>query len=64
MVFITFTTNSTWPDIIRELLLSKDANDYSDLVGYVLKLKSHDIEQLLYNSLFSKFTGIIWTIEY
>ena len=38
-LFITMTYSPLWPEITAELLLSQTAQDYSDLVARVFKLK-------------------------
>src|SRR6185369_8283682 len=49
-LFITITCNPNWPEITNELLPNQKANDRSDLVSRVFKLKLQSIT----NDLFKK----------
>lgn len=63
-LFLTFTANPNWPEIVRELLPGQAADDRPDLISRVFKLKLDAMLQDLKNGLFGPFTGTVWTIEY
>ena len=63
-LFITFTANPNWPEIVRELLSGQTVTDRPDLVDRVFKLKLDALLQDLKKGCFGPFTGTVWVIEY
>jgi len=64
-VFVTFTCNPNWEEIVMELEPNQIAFDHPDLVTHVFQMK---VKALLKGvakiGLFTKVIGNIWTKEY
>jgi len=64
-LFITFTANPKWDEIVYELLPGQAANDRPDLVARVFHMKQQAMLQEIKNDhIFGKCRGVVWTIEY
>jgi hypothetical protein len=64
-LFITFTSNPNWPEILAELLPGQSTTDRPDLVARVFNLKLKAlISDLKSNGVFGRCTGIVYTVEY
>ena len=64
-LFITFTANPKWDEIVRELLPYQTAAHRSDLVACVFNLKVRDLRyQIRHKEVFGPWLGWVWTREY
>ena len=64
-LFITFTANPKWDEILQELLPGQTAVDRPDLVARVFYLKQQELlQELKTKNIFGRFLGYVWTIEY
>ena len=64
-LFITFTANPKWKEIVDELLPGQTAVDRPDLVARVFHLKQRQfLHELRHKNIFGRFLGYVWTIEY
>ena len=64
-LFITFTTNTSWPEITNTLLSSQMAADCPDLTVRVFNIyKKLLINDLIKDSIFSDALGYVYTIEF
>jgi len=64
-LFITFTANSKWPEILRELKDGQEPNDRPDLISRIFKIKLKElIDDLLINNIFGYVTAHIYVIEF
>jgi len=64
-LFITFTANPKWIEILNELLPNQSAADRPDLVARVFNLKVRDLlNQIRHKEVFGPWLGWVWTIEY
>src|SRR5436305_8493005 len=64
-LFITMTYNVFWPEIIAKLLSDQTAQDRSDLVARVFKLKLNALLQnLTKKMILDKIVGFIYVIEF
>ena len=65
-LFITFTCNPQWPEIIQSLLQNQVPADRPDIVARVFKLKLKSFLQDIYYSkkpVFGQMCAIIYVIE-
>ena len=63
--FITFTCNTTWTEILRELKPGQGARDRPDLVNRVFQLKLHQLQrELVRKGVLGKVAAMVWTIEF
>ena len=64
-LFITFTANPTWPEIVDNLLPGQSACDRPDLVACVFHLKfASFLYDIMKGNLFGKAIAHVYTIEY
>lgn len=64
-LFITFTANPTWPEIVDNLLPGQSACDRPDLVARVFHLKfASFLYDIMKGNLFGKAIARVYTIEY
>lgn len=64
-LFITFTANPKWKEIVQELLPGQSAIDRPDLVARVFHLKQKELlDEIKHKNIFGRFLGCVWTIEY
>ncbi|XP_063781333.1 LOW QUALITY PROTEIN: uncharacterized protein LOC134929683 [Pseudophryne corroboree] len=64
-VFVTFTANPTWPEIIDNLRPGEHTSDRPDLVARVFKIKLDAlIDDLTKHSLFGQAQAFVYTIEF
>ena len=64
-LFITFTANPKWKEIVDELLPGQTAVERPDLVARVFHLKQRQfLHELRHKHIFGCFLGYVWTIEY
>ncbi|XP_063781211.1 uncharacterized protein LOC134929546 [Pseudophryne corroboree] len=64
-VFITFTANPTWPEIIENLRPGEQNSDRPDLVARVFKLKLNSLmDDLTKHGLFGQAKAFVYTIEF
>jgi len=64
-VFVTFTCNPNWEEIVMELEPNQIAFDHPDLVTHVFQMKVKALlEGVAKIGLFTKVIGNIWTKEY
>ena len=64
-LFITFTANPKWVEIVNELLPHQSAADRPDLVARVFNLKVRDLlNQIRHQEVFGHWLGWVWKIEY
>ena len=64
-LFITFTANPKWVEIVNELLPNQSAADRPDLVARVFNLKVRDLlDQIRHKEIFGPWISWVWTIEY
>ena len=64
-LFITFTCNPRWEEIVRELLPGQDPVDRPDLVDRVFKLKLNQLVQLLTKGeLFGPHEAFMYSVEF
>jgi hypothetical protein len=64
-LFITFTCNPKWPEIVKNLLPGQTAADRPDLVARVFQLRlRHLLKQLLDEGVFGEVLGHLVTIEW
>ncbi|XP_075125698.1 uncharacterized protein LOC142198565 [Leptodactylus fuscus] len=64
-LFITFTCNSTWPEITRELMPGQQATDRHDLIARVFKIKVQKLVALLTKGqIFGETQCFMYSIEW
>lgn len=63
-LFITFTANPRWPEIVRNLLPGQQAADRPDLIARVFALKIKELIAELKGGLFGPYVAHVSTIEY
>ena len=64
-LFLTFTANPKWEEIVRELLPGQKAVDRPDLIARVFQLKKKEMLRLIKSeNIFGRFRGDVYTIEY
>lgn len=64
-LFITFTANPKWPEVLCELKENQEPNDRPDLVTRVFKMKLKQlIDDLLSNHIFGLVSAHIYVIEW
>jgi Helitron helicase-like domain at N-terminus len=63
-LFLTFTANPRWPEILRELKASQQTTDRPDLMARVFQAKIRELLREVRNGLFGKYNAHIYTIEY
>jgi len=64
-LFVTFTCNPKWPEIIRELLPNQAAVDRPDLTARVFHMKLQELlKDLLHNHCLGKVIAYIYVIEF
>jgi Helitron helicase-like domain at N-terminus len=64
-LFITFTANPTWNEIISNLQRGEAASDRPDLVARVFKLKLKALmEDLTVNHVLGRCTAFVYTVEF
>jgi hypothetical protein len=64
-LFITFTTNPTWPEINQELFHGQTASDHPDLITHVFNMyKLSLIRDLTKLKVFGEVLGHVHTIEF
>ncbi len=63
-LFITFTANPHWPEIVRELYDGQTAADRPDLVARVFHLKVEELIRDVKRGIFGVYAGHCYTIEY
>ncbi|XP_063800227.1 uncharacterized protein LOC134968624 [Pseudophryne corroboree] len=64
-VFVTFTANPTWPEIMDNLRPGEHTSDRPDLVARVFKIKLDAlIDDLTKHSLFGQAQAFVYTIEF
>jgi hypothetical protein len=64
-LFITFTANPKWPEILCELKEGQEPNDRPDLITRVFKLKLKALlDDLFKNKIFGLVTAHIYVIEW
>jgi len=64
-LFITFTANPKWDEIVGALLPYQTAAHRPDLVARVFILKVRDLlDQIRHKEVFGPWLGWVWTIEY
>lgn len=63
-LFITFTANPRWPEIVNNLYTGQQATDRPDLIARVFRLKVKALLAELKNNLFGPYAGHVYTIEY
>ena len=65
ILFITFTANPKWKEIVDELLPGQTTVDRPDLVARVFHIKQRQLlHELRQKNIFGRFLGYVWTIEY
>lgn len=62
-MFVTFTANPAWSEIVNELELGQTVEDRPDLVVRVFHAKKKALMQDL-RTMFGRYVGTVWTIEY
>ena len=64
-LFVTFTANPKWPEIISELDKGQDPNDRPDLISRVSRLKLKALlNDILESQIFGKIIANIYVIEW
>lgn len=64
-LFITFTSNPTWPEISSELLKHQKPSDRPDIIARVFKLKLDELfVDLFERNILGKVIGYVWVIEF
>jgi hypothetical protein len=64
-LFVTFTCNPCWPEIIAELLPSQTASDRPDLSVRVFNMyKTALVNELVKDNIFGPSSGYVYTIEF
>ena len=64
-LFVTFTANPKWPEILCELETFQESNDRPDLISRVFNLKLKAlINDILKNGIFGKVEAHIYVIEW
>ena len=64
-LFITFTANPKWKEIVDELLPGQSVVDRPDLVARVFHVEQCQfLHELRHENIFARFLGYVWTIEY
>jgi hypothetical protein len=64
-LFITFTANPKWPEIINELAAGQEPNDRPDLISRVFKIKLKElIDDILVRHVFGIVNAHIYVIEW
>ena len=64
-LFITFTANPAWPEIVENLAPGQSASDRPDLVARVFHLKLNSlIHDIMKKNLFGKGIARVYTVEY
>ena len=59
-LFITFTANPKWEEILRELLPGQTAVDRPDLVARVFHLKQQELlKEIKTKNIFSRYLGCV-----
>jgi hypothetical protein len=63
--FLTFTCNTSWIEITRELKPGQRPTDRPDLVNRTFNLKLKELfSELLQNSILGRVAALVWTIEF
>ena len=62
--FITFTANTKWAEIVRELRPGQKATDCLDIVARVFILKVKELIKDLQAGILGPYTAYIYTIKY
>ena len=64
-LFITFTANPAWPEIVENLLPGQSACDRPDLVARVFHLKLNSLlDDIMKKHIFGKGIARVYTVEY
>lgn len=64
-LFITFTCNSHWPEIVDELLPHQVPSDRPDLITRVFRLKLRELlDDILKKQVLGKVIGYAYVIEF
>ncbi len=64
-LFVTFTCNPKWPEILREIPRGADARDHPDIVARVFWLKYKSMmEDIVEHQIFGEVQGYVWRIEW
>lgn len=63
-LFITITTNPSWPEIKEQLLPHQKAQDRPDIVARVFQLKLDELILDLKKGIFGKLEAYVCTIEF
>jgi hypothetical protein len=64
-LFVTFTCNPCWPEIVAELLPSQSASDRPDLTVRVFNMyKTALVNELVKDNIFGPSSGYVYTIEF
>ena len=63
-LFITFTTNPKWTEIIENLLAGQDPQDRPDIVARVFRQKIKKLMDFLKKGGFGKLRAYLYSIEY
>lgn len=64
-LFITFTANPAWTEIIDALLPGQSASDRPDIVAHVFHLKCQSLlDDIVKRNVFGKTVAYVYTIEY
>lgn len=63
-LFITFTANPNWPEVVAELKDDQHPIDRPDLIARVFRLKKKQLLADIRNGLFGKRIAHVYTIEY
>lgn len=59
-LFITFTANPKWKEIVQELLPGQSAIDQPDLVARVFHLKQKELlDEIKHKNIFAQFLGCV-----
>lgn len=64
-LFVTFTCNPKWPEIVREIPRGQSARDHPDIVARVFWLKFKTMmEDIVVHKIFGEVQGYVWRIEW
>lgn len=63
-LFITFTANPRWPEIVRNLFAGQQPADRPDLIARIFRLKVKQLLTDLRGGLFGPYQAHVYTIEY
>ena len=64
-LFVTFTCNPKWPEIVREIPRGQQARDHPDIVARVFWIKFKSMmDDIVEHKIFGEVQGYVWRIEW